>query len=148
MLTCYQRVQYLAKGHASPLYRLHKGIPTKTLRLESYYKSSMCCHHLMMPSPTWVRSPRLLGSPRIATRQHPLLTLGVCLPKSPSLTRTKKLDAQAACLGAQVSCLGVCHTTNFWLTCAAPRNSLGQPSQCPMSHKTQDLQGSPQLVFY
>ena len=41
---------------------------------------------------------------------------------------------------------GFCHTPSFWFVCAMPRNSLGQPSQCPTPHKSQDLRGSPQLV--
>ena len=49
---------------------------------------------------------------------------------------------------SQYRAMAQCLTPNFCLACVMPRNSLSQPSQCPTSHKTQDLRGSPQLVFY
>ena len=41
------------------------------------------------------------------------------------------------------------HTSNSWLACVAPRNPLGQPSQCPTCHKTQEHTGlSPTRILF
>ena len=62
--------------------------------------------------------------------------------------KSKKQTVSRSSAKSKYRAMAQCHTPNFCLACVMPRNSLGQPSQCPTSHRTQDLRGSPQLVFY
>ena len=71
------------------------------------------------------------------------------MPTLASIITTCSHSASIVTLTATIYSFDInCHTPNFWLACAAPRNPVGQPSQCLTFSQTQDIRGSPLLVFY